>query len=306
MTEIFRTRSRFLAESSQAVGWTSEALFPPTRVSVMAVLNLTPDSFSDGGELFRAGSGVRERELIRSARAFQEAGAHLLDVGGESTRPGSETISAAEEIARVESAVALVSEETGLPVSIDTQKAEVARRAVEAGATVINDVSGLATDPELAHVAAESGSVLILGHMRGTPSDMQKAPHFNDVLDEVAMELEGSVARARAAGVPSSRLVIDPGIGFGKRLQHNLELIAHAGWLRGRIGLPLLLGPSRKAFIGELTGDPLEDRDPGTWAVCAVAAFAGTDAVRVHAPEGARQAVVLGRALRDARRKDRL
>ena len=199
-----------------------------------------------------------------------------------------------------------VAEETGLPVSIDTQKAEVARRAIDAGATVINDVSGLATDPELAHVAAESGAILILGHMRGTPQDMQRAPRYEDVLAEVAREIEESVARARSAGVSTDCLVVDPGIGFGKRLQDNLELIAHAGWLRGRIGLPLMLGPSRKAFIGELTGRPVEDRDPDTWAVCAVAAFAGADAVRVHAVDGARSAVILGRALRDAQRKDRL
>ncbi|MEE3328821.1 MAG: dihydropteroate synthase [Myxococcota bacterium] len=306
MTATFPTRSLSLAESPLAGDPTSEALFPPDRVSVMAVLNLTPDSFSDGGALFDTSKGVREKALSDAARSLRDAGAALLDVGGESTRPGAKSVSAAEEIRRVETAIAQISEEIQLPVSIDTQKAEVARRAVSAGAAVINDVSGLATDPEVADVAAETGAILILGHMRGTPRNMQHAPRYEDVLVEVASELEASVERARSAGIPSGRLVVDPGIGFGKRLEDNLELIAHAGWLRGRLNLPVLVGPSRKAFIGELTGDSVEDRDAGTLAACTVAAFSGADAIRVHDAAGARRAAIMGRALRDARRKDHL
>ena len=305
MTEIFPIRSRSLAESRPGDDLTSEILFPPDRVGVMAVLNLTPDSFSDGGAFFDSSGGVRQKALHDATQGFREARVDLIDVGGESTRPGAVAVTASEEIRRVEGTIARLMEEGDIPVSIDTQKAEVARRAIRAGARVINDVSGLVTDPELADVAAETGAVLILGHMRGTPATMQESPHFEDTLEEVAYEIEASVDRARSAGVSTARLIIDPGIGFGKRLEDNLQLIAGAGWLRGRLGLPVLLGPSRKAFIGELTGDPVEDRDLATQSVCAVAAFAGADAVRVHDARGARRAVTLGRALRDARRKDR-
>ena len=305
MTGIFPIRSPSLAESGPGDELTSEILFPPDRVGVMAVLNLTPDSFSDGGAFFDPRLGVQEKVLHDATQGFREAQVDLIDIGGESTRPGAVAVTASEEIRRVEGTIQFLSEEAGVALSIDTQKAEVARRAILAGASVINDVSGLASDPELADVAAETGAVLILGHMRGTPPTMQESPRYEDTLEEVASEIEASVGQARAAGVSSRRLIIDPGIGFGKRLEDNLELIAEAGWLRGRLGLPLLLGPSRKAFIGELTGDPVEDRDLGTQAVCAVAAFAGADAVRVHDARGARRAVTLGRALRDARRKDR-
>ena len=304
MTEIFPTRSHSLAESGPSDGLTSEVLFPPDRVSVMAVLNLTPDSFSDGGAFFDSCKGVRTDALRTAAEGFREAQVDLIDVGGESTRPGAVAVPASEEIRRVEETIGFLSEEGNVPLSIDTQKAEVARRAILAGARVINDVSGLATDPEMADVASETGAILILGHMRGTPRTMQKSPRYEDTLEEVASEIEASVSVARAAGVSSRRLIVDPGIGFGKRIEDNPQLIAEAGWLRGRLGLPLLLGPSRKAFLGELTGDPVGDRDLATQAVCAVAAFAGADAVRVHDTIGARRAVTLGRALRDSRRKD--
>ena len=240
MTATFQTRSLSLAESGPSDELTSAILFPPDRVSVMAILNLTPDSFSDGGAFFQDRTGPQQKALREAIQAFQEAGVDLIDVGGESTRPGASTVEAAEEIKRVEAALGLLAEEGDIPVSIDTQKAEVASRAILAGARVINDVSGLATDPELADVAAENGAILILGHMRGTPRTMQKAPRYEDTLKEVASELESSIAVARAAGVPTRNLIVDPGLGFGKRLEDNLQLIAHADWLRGRLGLPLL------------------------------------------------------------------
>ena len=172
-------------------------------------------------------------------------------------------------------------------------------------ASVVNDVSGLQHDSGIAHVVAESPDVsLIIGHIRGTPTDMQLAPRYEDVLLEVATELEASVAIARDAGVPDARLAVDPGIGFGKGLEDNLQLIAHAGWLRDRLGLPVLIGPSRKSFLGTLTGDPVERRETATQAACAVAAFTGADAVRVHDADAARRAVAVGRALREARRKE--
>ena len=147
-------------------------------------------------------------------------------------------------------------------------------------------------------------SVLVLGHIRGTPETMQVDPGYQDVLVEVADDLEASISRARSRGVPSGRIVVDPGIGFGKTLDDNLELIAHAGWLRDRLGRPLLIGPSRKSFLGRITGDPVEAREAATLAACAIAAFTGADAVRVHDAGSARRAVAVGRALRDARRKE--
>jgi len=305
MKVISPIQSRSLVEPFLEGCVANETLFPPGRVSVVGVLNLTPDSFSDGGQLFRERGGVQADLLAESAQRLEAEGACVLDVGGESTRPGAAAVSVAEEMRRVEEAIFMLAEITQVRISIDTQKAEVARSALTAGASIINDVSGLATDPELADVAAETGAVLILGHMRGTPRSMQVRPAYRDVLEEVVAELERSVNRARRAGVSTDQLVVDPGIGFGKRVQDNLELLAHAGWIRGRLGLPVLVGPSRKAFIGELTGDPVNERDSATHAGCAVAAFAGADAVRVHDAGGARRAVTIGRALRDARRKDR-
>lgn len=283
---------------------TNEGLFSTDRVTVVGVLNLTPDSFSDGGRLMTARGKWCPEAVRSSARQLEAGGATILDIGGESTRPGAAEVPVADEIERTEEAIAFLAGQTALPLSIDTRKAEVAERAVAAGACMINDVSGLSFDPELAEVAARSHAILVLGHTRGTPDTMQQRPEYEDVLEEVASELEDSVDRARSAGVAPQRIVVDPGIGFGKRLEDNLQLIAHVGWLRGRLGVPVLIGPSRKAFLGRLTGDSVSERDLASHAACAVAAFAGADAVRVHDADGARRCVSVGRALRDARRKD--
>lgn len=281
----------------------NETLFPPDRVSVMGVLNTTPDSFSDGGRLYSSEEGLLLRELQAGAQRLVEAGAHLLDIGGESTRPGALEVQVGDEIRRTEGAIRSVAASTSVPISIDTRKAEVAQVAIKAGASVINDVSGLSHDPSLAVVAAQTGSVLILGHMQGTPQTMQTRPHYSDLLQEVARDLQKSIDIARAAGVDSEQLVIDPGIGFGKRLEDNLLLIAHAGWFREHFGLPVLIGPSRKAFIGTLTGDPVTERDLPSHAACAVAAFTGADAVRVHEASGALRSVLIGKAIRNASAK---
>jgi len=282
----------------------NESVFPPQRVTVMGVLNLTPDSFSDGGRFVALGDAPRIAAVVDAAAALVAAGAHLLDVGGESTRPGALPVPLDEEIARTAPVVAALVAKLDVPISIDTRNASVARAAVTAGATLINDVTGLSHDPAVADVAAESGAVLILGHIRGTPQSMQQEPHYADFLAEVAADLEVSVARARSAGVARAQLVVDPGIGFGKRLDDNLQLLAHAGWLREQLGLPLLLGPSRKSFLGKITGDPVEEREVATYAACAIAAASGADGVRVHDAGGARRAVAIGRAVRDARRKE--
>jgi dihydropteroate synthase len=232
-----------------------------------------------------------------------EAGAQMLDVGGESTRPGAQEIPLAIEIDRTAPVVEALAKRFPVEISIDTRKPAVAEAATGAGARIVNDVSGLSFDAALADIAAAAGASLILGHLRGTPETMQQNPHFDDVLGEVAAELGVSLAVARAAGIPDERLAVDPGIGFGKRLEDNLALLANAGELGARLGLPVLVGPSRKAFLGTLTGDPVECRDAATAAACAVAIFAGADAVRVHDVAGAVRAAAVAGALRAARRE---
>ena len=282
----------------------NDPVFPPERVTLVGVLNVTPDSFSDGGRLLTDAGRVSMDRVLSAAQSLVESGAHVLDVGGESTRPGAATVSVEEEAERTVSVVERLVGEFDVAVSIDSRKGPVVRLALEAGARVVNDISGLAYDKSVASAAAAADAYLVLGHIRGTPETMQKAPHYGDVLEEVASELEHSVACARAGGVPTSRLVIDPGIGFGKRVEDNLELIAHSGWLRDRLGLPVMVGASRKAFLGAITGDPVGSRDTASHAACAIAVFAGADAVRVHDAEGARRAVAVGRAIAAARRKD--
>jgi dihydropteroate synthase len=278
-------------------------IFPQDRVTIVGVLNTTPDSFSDGGRFVCGEERVNVEAAVDAAAALIQAGAHVIDVGGESTRPGAREIPAALEIDRTAPVIEGLGKRFDVPISIDTRKEAVAEVALEAGAVVVNDVSGLGFDPGLAGAAARAGATLVLGHLRGTPATMQDAPCFADALQEVGDELEASVLRARAAGLPDQRLAVDPGIGFGKNLNDNLVLIAGVASLRRRLGLPVMLGPSRKAFLGALTGEAVEQRDPASWAVCAVAAFAGADALRVHEVAGAVRAATLGRALRAARRE---
>jgi dihydropteroate synthase len=269
-------------------------------VTIVGVLNLTPDSFSDGGRLLLPTGTPDLPALLRAAEAMVGAGAHVLDVGGESTRPGAAAVPEAEELARVVPALEALAKRLDATLSVDTRKSRVAEAALEAGASVVNDVSGLRHDPALAGVAARRGASLVLGHLRGEPATMQRDVRFGDVVAEVAAELRASADRARAAGVPDERLAVDPGIGFGKRLAHNLALLAGAGRLRELVGLPVLVGPSRKSFLGELTGDPAEQRDLASHAACAIAVFQGADAVRVHDVAGARRAAAVAFALREA------
>jgi dihydropteroate synthase len=269
--------------------------FSASRVTVVGVLNVTPDSFSDGGRLGDVDA------VVARALAMERDGAHVLDVGGESTRPGAVEVPAAEEIARVVPAIEALAKSTRLPISIDTRKAAVARAAIAAGARVVNDVSGGRHDPALLAVAAEHEVDLVLGHLRGTPATMQTEPCFTDVVSEVIEELAQSIERARAHGVRAERLCVDPGIGFGKELPHNLALLAQVGTIAARLGRPVLVGPSRKSFLGRLTGDAVGERDTATVAACAVAVFAGANAIRVHDVRGGVRAAVVGAALRNAR-----
>lgn len=277
-------------------------VFSPERVTIVGVLNVTPDSFSDGGRFVAPGDQVDVPEVLRVAQALVGAGAHVLDVGGESTRPGADAVSVAAEIDRTARVVEALVKEFAVAVSIDTRKASVAEAALEAGAAIVNDVSGGSFDGRMFGVVAERGASVVIGHARTTPDRMQREISFVDVVAEVADELVAAVSAARAAGVAASRIAVDPGIGFGKRLPENLALLANLPLLRARAGCPVWVGVSRKSFLGELTGDAVEERDLAGHVASGIAVFEGADAVRVHDVAGARRAVAVGQALRAARR----
>jgi dihydropteroate synthase len=259
-----------------------------TRTFVMGVLNVTPDSFSDGGAF----------QPMERARQLVAEGADLLDVGGESTRPGAPPVSVDDELARVMPVLEVLAKELPtVPISIDTMKPEVARRAVGAGAVLVNDVGGLRDDAMLS-VIAQTGVAACVMHMHGTPRTMQTAPAYDDVMESVLEALESSLMRAEQAGVPRARLLVDPGIGFGKTLEHNLFLLRRAGDLR-LLGAPVLLGASRKAFLGTLTGQttPAERVVASTSSVTIAAALGQVDLVRVHDVAQTRDALAVADAV---------
>ena len=250
------------------------------RTLVMGVLNVTPDSFSDGGKFFTVDRAVE------AAFNMERAGADILDIGAESTRPGSSGIPASEEIARLLPALQALRGRLKIPISVDTQKASVAEIALGAGAQILNDISGLKNDPRLADVAAKFRTPLILMHMRGTPRTMQKEPFAKDVLKDATRGLREAVATARRAGVTKSQIILDPGIGFGKSFAQNYELLAKLPQL-ARLGYPLLVGTSRKGFLGATLareGKPaaLEERILGTAATVTASILNGAHIVRVH------------------------
>jgi dihydropteroate synthase len=245
------------------------------RPAVMGIVNVTPDSFSDGGRYLEADAAVAHGlDLV-------VAGADVLDVGGESTRPGAEPVEPAEELRRVLPVVARLAAEGGVPVSIDTSKAAVAAAALEAGASIVNDVAAGA-DPEMFGVVAEAGAGAVLMHMQGEPRTMQRDPHYRDVVVEVGDFLRERLAAARHAGIHPASLCADPGLGFGKTGAHNLELLARLGELVGRLDVPVLVGPSRKSFVARVVGDDLVARDDGTLAAAVWAVDRGARVVRVH------------------------
>ena len=260
---------------------------------LVGILNVTPDSFSDGG------AHLDPATAVERARRMVAEGAGMIDVGGESTRPGAVTVPASEEAERVIPVIRLLKSELAVPVSVDTRKAEVARGALDAGADAVNDVSAL-RDPEMAAVVAEAGAGLVLMHMRGTPATMQQAPAYDDVAAEVRDELAAAVEAAVAGGVGRERVVIDPGIGFAKNQDHNLDMLAHLGVLHS-LGRPVMLGVSRKAFIGALLGGiPPAGRAVGTAAACVVGLLAGVRIFRVHDVGVVREALAVAEAIRAA------
>jgi len=258
----------------------SRTLVLGERTLVMGVLNVTPDSFSDGGQFLEPELAV-ERALV-----IERAGADLLDIGGESTRPGSTEVSPSEELDRILPVLEALRGRLTIPISVDTRRATVADLALRAGAEIVNDVSGLRSDPEMAKVAARHRAPLILMHMRGNPRTMQTAPFACDVMKDVSLGLRRSSAIARKAGVPKSQIILDPGIGFGKSFAQNFELLEKLPQL-AKLGYPLLVGTSRKGFLGAaLARDgksaPPEKRIWGTAATVAASIWNGAHIVRVH------------------------
>jgi dihydropteroate synthase len=246
------------------------------RTLVMGILNMTPDSFSGDGLDF----GVEA--AVERAQAMQAAGADMLDVGGMSTRPGAEEIPESEELRRVVPLIARLAREVDLPLSVDTYRAAVADAALDAGAVIVNDITGLGAEPELAGVVARRGAALVLMHIKGTPRTMQHDPQYADLMGEIIDYLRAACDRAVAAGVPRDRLWIDPGIGFGKTGDHNLEVLRRLGELRS-LGLPVMVGTSRKGFLGRILGGRAPDeRVAATGATVAVSIVHGADIVRVH------------------------
>lgn len=257
------------------LSWSGYTLDLSFRTHVMGVINVTPDSFSDGGQFFDKGRAI-EQGLQLGAD-----GADLIDIGGESTRPYSKGISAEEEMNRVIPVIEALSKEITIPISIDTLKAQVAREALRSGASMVNDISALRSDPEMAAVAAEADVPVILMHMKGTPADMQANPAYDDVTAEIIAFLRNAVDHAVSSGIRRERIIVDPGIGFGKSFDHNLEILKELGRFRC-LEMPVLVGSSRKAFIGRILDKKVHERDTGTMATVAAAVMNGAHIVRVH------------------------
>lgn len=276
----------------------SRRLHLDKKTAIMGILNVTPDSFSDGGKF------LRYEDALERAREMIQQGADIIDIGGESSRPFSEPVSTDEELDRVLPVIRALAGNIDAPISIDTTKAEVARRAVGAGAEIINDISAMRFDPDMAKVAADTGAGLVLMHMKGTPRSMQENPVYDDLIGEIRAFLTDAVNRAKAAGVEANRIVIDPGVGFGKTIAHNLQILRQLDRFED-IGPPILLGVSRKAFIRKILGqtkgaEPAPD-DPdietGTQAAVAIGIFNGAGIVRVHNVSRARAAVGIADAV---------
>jgi dihydropteroate synthase len=257
---------------------------------LMGIVNVTPDSFSDGGLYLDPGRAVEH------GRSLVAQGADLLDVGGESTRPGAEAVDAERELDRVLPVIEGLA--GSVPISVDTSKAPVAEAAIAAGAAVVNDVTALRAEPELAGVCAEAGVEVCLMHMQGDPRTMQENPTYDDVVEDVRAFLAERVEAAVSAGIAEQRIWVDPGIGFGKTVEHNLELLRRLGELR-ELGRPILIGTSRKSFIGKLTGAPVERRLGGSIASSVLAWANGAEVLRVHDVGEVREAIVVAGAILD-------
>ena len=270
----------------------------PTRTLVrkdlpllMGILNVTPDSFSDGGMFAAADAAVEH------AMELQQAGADILDIGGESTRPGADPVSLEEELRRTIPVIQRLAGTLQIPISIDTTKAEVARQALDAGAEIVNDISGLTLDPQMAEVCRMHDAGICLMHIQGTPQTMQNAPAYKDVVREVSEFLQQQVDRCLMLGIPAERMCVDPGIGFGKTAEHNLQLMRSIGRLQEQLQRPVLIGHSRKRFLSRILGREVEERLGGTIGVAVALAAAGVDLLRVHDVQAIRDALVAWKVL---------
>lgn len=280
------------------IQWNSHRLVFGPKTLIMGILNVTPDSFSDGGDFFSFESAIEQ------AQKMIADGAHILDIGGESTRPFSEHVSIEEEIRRVIPVIEAISKHVSVPISVDTAKSEVAIRALEAGASMINDVSALRLDPHMADVAATYGVPVILMHMKGTPKTMQVSPVYEDLMGEITDFLDDQILYAINRGIPRKRIIVDPGIGFGKTVEHNLQIIKQLNLMQ-RLEAPILIGPSRKAFIRKLLSE--EEINPqstevetGTQASVSAAVMGGAHIVRVHDVAGTKSTLKIIDAIRSA------
>jgi dihydropteroate synthase len=246
------------------------------RTHIMGILNVTPDSFSDGGEF------IDHEKALHHAQQMVVEGADIIDVGGESTRPGATPVSLEEELRRVVPLIEKLASKIEVPISIDTTKAEVAKEAIKVGAVMLNDISALRCDPEMAPLAAEYGTPIVLMHMKGMPHTMQRHVTYDSLMSEIYSFLKERITYAESAGIDAAKIIIDPGIGFGKSVPDgNLKIIKHLSLLKG-LGMPILVGPSRKAFIGSVLSLGVEEREEGTAAAVALAVRNGAHMVRVH------------------------
>jgi dihydropteroate synthase len=259
----------------------------------MGVLNVTPDSFSDGGQFFDQGAAIdRAQQMIAE-------GADIIDIGGESTRPGAPYVGVEEEIKRIKPIFKILGKHISIPLSIDTRKAAVARMALDLGAVIVNDVSALQDDPHMAHLVQASDAGVVLMHRKGHSDIMQKSPHYDDVVGEIKGFLAERVLMARSMGIPADHIIVDPGIGFGKTLRHNLQILANLGAFL-QLGQPVLIGVSRKAFIGEITGKSVREREMGNAAAVATAVWQGAHILRVHDVGAMRDAICVAQALKNS------
>ncbi len=265
------------------------------RTLVAGVLNVTPDSFSDGGRF------INNQRAVKRALDMEREGADIIDIGGQSTRPGSKAVGAKAELERIMPVLKTLADQLTVPISIDTTEAEVARRAVEAGADIINDVSALRFDDRMAKVAAECDVPVILMHMQGTPEDMQQGPHYDDVIGEIKAFLRDRIKYAVDQGIDRQKIIIDPGIGFGKRLEHNLTLLANIEEFY-ELGRPVMVGHSRKSFMKTLLNLQVDQRDMTTVALSGYLANKGVHIVRVHEVGDTRNSLELIRRLNNEER----
>lgn len=262
---------------------------------LMGILNVTPDSFSDGGQFT-----VVDRAVEQGLKLAAD-GASMIDIGGESTRPGAEPVDLDEELRRTIPVIRALVTQLAVPISIDTTKAEVARQALEAGAQIVNDVSGLTFDPEMLNVCRQFDAGICLMHIQGTPQTMQQNPHYSDVVTEVIEFLHTQVDRCLMAGIPAERMCVDPGIGFGKTAEHNLALLTSVARMQRDLQRPVLIGHSRKRFLSKLLGRTVEERLAGTVGVSIALAEQGCDVLRVHDVREVRDALLAWDTIRAGR-----